>query len=74
MTNVGTRDGNEMRLKPVSTVLLMEFAGREGRPKEGRGVVGWGGADERMTVFQVGWVQMCEDKKTEQMTEDWKCD
>lgn len=37
MTNVGTRDGNEMRLKPVSTVLLMEFAGREGRPKEGLG-------------------------------------
>lgn len=37
MTNVGTRDGNEMRLKPVSTVLLMEFADREGKIKEGLG-------------------------------------
>lgn len=43
MTNVGTRDGNEMRLKPVSTGLLMEFAGREvGRAGPGRGAVGKG--------------------------------
>lgn len=37
MTNVGTRDGNEMRLKPVSTVPLNGVCGPGGELEGGAG-------------------------------------